>query len=283
MCRILVALGITIARAKSRLNSIALITNLTIVFIGKVPEREPFSIFGSVPKIIKLTDRIQYLQVSYDPLSADVVAVRGDSAWWIFDVGACDLAVDFINALPRESGAGHSADGANNPCDCAAVPLKKNIVVSHFHRDHLLNVVRHCKGEISLDFDTLYVGSHASKVVGEMSDREKVVVTSPISFEDGVHIEILPIPNSHAKGSLALVVDDYVFLGDATYPMVGHGEPDVYNVQILEQQIKMLKTLRASHFCLSHKRGLARDRDSVIQFLELVLARRQKNENYIVA
>lgn len=224
-----------------------------------------------MPKIVKLNDRIQYLQVSYDPLSADVVAVRGDSAWWIFDVGACDMAVDFINALPR------------NPANDDAVSLKKNIVISHFHRDHLLNVVRHCNGEVSLDFDTLYVGSHASKVVGEMSDREKVAVTSPLSFDDGMRIEILPIPNSHAKGSLILVVDDFVFLGDATYPMVGHGEPDVYNVQILGEQIRFLKSLAQTRFCLSHKRGLVRDRNSVIQFLESVYARRQKNENYIVA
>ena len=239
-----------------------------------------------MPKIVKLTDRIQYLQVSYEPLSADVVAVRGDSAWWIFDVGACDMAVDFINALPRnpvnESASRGSLENSDSVAPVAN-PLKKNIVISHFHRDHLLNVVRHCNGEVLLDFDTLYVGSHASKVVGEMSDREKVTVAAPLSFDDGMHIEILPIPNSHAKGSLALVVDDFVFLGDATYPMVGHGEPDVYNVQILEQQIKMLKSLSASRFCLSHKRGLVRDKSSVIQFLESVLARRQKNENYIVA
>ncbi|SHK77207.1 MBL fold metallo-hydrolase [Fibrobacter sp. UWB12] len=235
-----------------------------------------------MPRIVKLNDRIQYLQVSYEPLSADVVAVRGDCAWWIFDVGACDMAVDFINALPRSSESSTHLDTS----ECiknATVPLKKNIVISHFHRDHLLNVVRHCNGEVSLDFDTLYVGSHASKVVGEIAGHEKITVSSPLLFDDVVHIEILPVPNSHAKGSLILIVDDFVFLGDATYPMVGHGEPDVYNVQILEQQIKMLKSLNASRFCLSHKRGLVRDKSSVIQFLESVLARRQKNENYIEA
>lgn len=221
-------------------------------------------------KIVKLTDRIRYLQMSYEPLSADVVAVRGDSAWWIFDVGACDEAVDFINALPRI------------PVDDVA-NLAKNVVISHFHRDHLLNVQRMCSGEISLDIDALYVGAYTSKTFGEIEGVSKNVVMEPLSFDDGVHIEILPIPNSHAKGSLVLIVDDFVFLGDATYPMVGHGAPDVYNVQILGEQIKLLKSLKPTRFCLSHKRGLVREKSSVIQFLESVYARRQKNENYIVA
>ena len=225
-----------------------------------------------MPKIVKLTDRIQYLQMSYDPLSADVVAVRGDSAWWIFDVGACDEAVNFINALPYSP--------VN---ESAATPLKKNIVISHFHRDHLLNVMRDLQGDVSLDFDAIYVGAYTSKSFGEIEGVVKNVVMEPVSFDDGVKIQILPIPNSHAKGSLALIVDDYVFLGDATYPMVGHGTPDVYNVQILGEQIKLLKSLKSTRFCLSHKRGLVRDKDSVIQFLESVYARRRKNENYIEA
>lgn len=217
--------------------------------------------------------------MSNDPLSADVIAVRGDSAWWIFDVGACDDAVQFINELPRNlvDGVANLAkrdNGAN---------LAKNVVISHFHRDHLLNVQRLCSGEISLDVDALYVGAYTSKTFGEIDGVAKNVVMEPLAFEDGVQIQIQPMPNSHAKGSLALIVDDYVFLGDATYPMVGHGSPDVYNVQILGEQIKLLKTLSASRFCLSHKRGLVRDKTSVIQFLESVYARRQKNENYIVA
>ena len=33
------------------------------------------------------------------PLSADVYAIRGKSAWWIFDVGANDAAVNFREKL----------------------------------------------------------------------------------------------------------------------------------------------------------------------------------------
>ena len=237
--------------------------------------------------------------MSYDPLSADVVAVRGDNAWWIFDVGACDEAVQFINELPRVPvGCGADECAIQNvqhlvnhgdaalftgDHDCISPAMKKNVVISHFHRDHLWNVQRLCNGEISLDVDALYVGAYTSKTFGEIKNVAKNDVTEPLFFDDGVKIQILPMPNSHAKGSLALIVDDYVFLGDATYPMVGHGTPDVYNVQILGEQIKLLKTFDAPYFCLSHKRGLVRDKTSVIQFLESVYARRQKNENYIVA
>ena len=240
-----------------------------------------------MPKIVKLTDRIQYLQMSNDPLSADVIAVRGDRAWWIFDVGACDEAVQFINELPRipveEAAIPVDENGANLAACNNAARLAKNVVISHFHRDHLLNVQRMCGGEISLDIDALYVGAYTSKTFGEIEGVAKNVVMEPLALDDGVQIQILPMPNSHAKGSLALIVDDFVFLGDATYPMVGHGAPDVYNVQILGEQIKLLKSLTPSRFCLSHKRGLVRDKTSVIQFLESVYARRQKNENYIVA
>ena len=240
-----------------------------------------------MPRIIKLTDRIQYLQMSNDPLSADVIAVRGDRAWWIFDVGACDEAVQFINELPRipveEAAIPVDENGANLAACNNAARLAKNVVISHFHRDHLLNVQRMCGGEISLDIDALYVGAYTSKTFGEIEGVAKNVVMELLAFDDGVQIQILPMPNSHAKGSLALIVDDFVFLGDATYPMVGHGAPDVYNVQILGEQIKLLKSLTPSRFCLSHKRGLVRDKTSVIQFLESVYARRQKNENYIVA
>ena len=225
--------------------------------------------------------------MSNDPLSADVIAVRGDRAWWIFDVGACDEAVQFINELPRipveEAAIPVDENGANLAACNNAARLAKNVVISHFHRDHLLNVQRMYGGEISLDIDALYVGAYTSKTFGEIEGVAKNVVMEPLSFDDGVQIRILPMPNSHAKGSLALVIDDYVFLGDATYPMVGHGAPDVYNVQILGEQIKLLKSLTPSRFCLSHKRGLVRDKTSVIQFLESVYARRQKNENYIVA
>lgn len=221
-------------------------------------------------RIVQLDDRIQYLPASDSPLlSADVVAVRGDIAWWILDVGANDEAVDFINGLPREF------------CGRA---MRKNIVISHFHRDHFMNMQRALRGEISLDFDCLYGGAYTLKSLKfESLDASKfVAVTSPLKFDDGLRIQVLSMPSSHAKSSLALSVKgECAFLGDATYPMVA--SPDVYNVQILGEQIRFLESLDVARFGLSHKRGLLRDKSSVMLFLKSVYARREKNQNFIEA
>lgn len=212
-----------------------------------------------------LQSRILHLPASNPsekgPLSADVYAIRGETAWWIFDVGACDEAVDFINNLP---------------CDGAA-PLKKNIVISHFHRDHFFNLSR-------VSFDNLFVGRetfrHCDENIRARSGTQ--VVESPLQFEDGIQILIDPIPSSHAKGSLMLTVGGAIaFLGDSTYPTVGHNRPDSYNVQLLYQQIQFLKGCSAQHFVMSHRRFSPREKETVLQLLENFYAMRQSHKNVI--
>lgn len=223
------------------------------------------------------------------PLSADVYAIRGKTAWWIFDVGACDEAVDFINNLP---------------CDGAA-PLKKNIVISHFHRDHFFNLPR-------VHFDNLFVGRetfrHCDESIRARSGTQ--VVESPLQFEDGLQIRIEPIPSSHAKGSLILTVGDatarkanatacdgldvageqsrdergcgpIAFLGDSTYPTVNHRGPDFYNVQLLYQQIQFLRACPTQFYYMSHRRFVLREKESVLQILESYYSKRQPNKNQI--
>jgi len=206
---------------------------------------------------VQLSSRIAYLPASHDPLSADVIAVRGDSAWWIYDVGNCPEALDFINAL----------DGS----------LKKHIVISHFHADHTGNLVKAIHGECELQYDRLFVGAYTIR-----HTKQGEVVSEPTVFEDGVRIQIVPVPSSHAKGSLAFFVDDeYAFVGDSTYPKVGHGEPDSFNVQMLYKQIKFISSLTVKNLYLSHKKGLRRDRESVLSVMRAIYDRREKNQNVI--
>lgn len=268
-----------------------------------------------------LQSRILHLPASMpsetSPLSADVYAIRGDTAWWIFDVGASDGAADFINNLPCDVSAGELLEGTVPHLHQDAAPLKKNIVISHFHRDHFFNLSR-------VSFDNLYVGRemfrHCDETIRALGSRDAsrdascdrsprlqssrrsvTVVESPLQFEDGLRFRIEPIPSSHAKGSLILSVGDDVparssreenarvshdateiaFLGDSTYPTVGHGGPDTYNVQLLYQQIQFLRTCPAQLYYMSHRRFVPREKESVLQVLESYYSKRQPNKNLI--
>lgn len=218
-----------------------------------------------------LQSRILHLPASNPsekgPLSADVYAIRGETAWWIFDVGACDEAVDFINNLPCDI----VVDGGEK------VSLKKNVVISHFHADHFVNLPR-------IQFDKLYVGRetyrHCDSTIRARAGVH--VVESPLAIDDGLQIRIEPIPSSHAKGSLMLTVGGAIaFLGDSTYPTVGHNRPDSYNVQLLYQQIQFLKGCPAQQFYMSHRRLVLREKESILQILEGYYAQRQPNKNVI--
>lgn len=207
--------------------------------------------------VVQLSSRISYLPGSLEPLSADVIAVRGDSAWWIYDVGCCDEALEFINSL----------DGS----------LKKNIVISHFHVDHAGNLIKAIHGDVQMPFDRLLVGAYTFR-----HTKQGEVVSLRMDVDDGVHIQIEPVPSSHAKGSLALIVDDeFAFMGDSTYPKVGHGEPDSYNTQLLYEQIKYLSSLSFKYLYLSHRKGLKRNCESVISVMKSIYDRHEKNQNSI--
>lgn len=224
-----------------------------------------------------LQSRILHLPASNPsekgPLSADVYAIRGETVWWIFDVGASDEAADFINNLPCDGVAPGTAQHLHQD----AAPLKKNIVISHFHRDHFFNLSR-------VSFDNLFVGRetfrHCDESIRARSGTQ--VVESPLQFEDGLKFHIEPIPSSHAKGSLMLTVGGAIaFLGDSTYPTVGHNRPDSYNVQLLYQQIQFLRACGAQNFYMSHRRFIPREKESILQILESYYAQREPNKNII--
>ena len=117
---------------------------------------------------IRLSPRISYIPATDTPLSADVVIIRGSSYTWVFDVGADENTALEINSI---SGS-------------------KAVVISHFHKDHVLNID-------NIKYDRLYVSEYTYSHIetGE-------IITSDFYENDGAHIHIFPIPSSHSKGCL---------------------------------------------------------------------------------
>ena len=190
--------------------------------------------------LINLTTEISYIPSVETPLSSDVVFIKpeGSEVTWIFDVGTCGEAAELINQIEG----------------------KKNIVISHFHPDHILNLLK-------VKCDNLYVTKYTKKYT-----RAGTIVDEELSFPDG--IKIYQIPSSHSKGCLALQYKDYVFLGDATYVRFRLNARE-YNVQLLEQMIKKMEEISAPNFCLSHDKSFVQPKESVLRIYKKILARRQ--------
>lgn len=231
--------------------------------------------------IEKINEYISYIPATEVPISSDVGIIYGKNCTYVFDVGSIPESLDFL----------HSLNG------------NVKIVISHFHADHTWWMTRHRPGEegmlpgdtLSLTYEPvkyekLYIGKGTERYLpdGEII-REPYIIWDEITDREGkpLKLEILPMPSSHSKGSLALVVnDEYIFMGDSTYcryiPKREGVEDHVeYNVQKLKEQIELLKSIKAEKCLISHEKRIMRPKKVVIRQLESIYAGRQPGENVI--
>lgn len=196
---------------------------------------------------IKLTEKISYFPQAEDPLSADVYIVRGDKRLFVYDAGNRPDAALWLNAQDD----------------------LKTVVISHFHKDHTANLS-------TLNYDELYVGRYTLKALGKGT-----VADTHITITDGIKADIIPVPSSHAKGSLLMMIDDeYLFAGDATYSMLKDGRR-VHNAQLLKEQIDIISALPADKIILSHDLGKIRKKAVVLRLLKSIYSKRTSDSPYI--
>lgn len=218
--------------------------------------------------LLKISDNISYLPATENPLSADVVFIQDDDALWIFDCGRSDEA--FLKILKFQDFA-----KKNN--------LTVNLVISHFHEDHTDNLIR-----VTPDF--IYAGDFTARHFGWNSVQENSlktgnnqakieIVSEAKSFQNG-SVQLIPLVNSHSKGSLCLRFQNFLFLGDAVYPTEKKGR-ECYNVQQLNQEIQTLKNEDCEHFCISHAKYFVKTKESVIKHLEEIYAKKIGNAPWI--
>ena len=231
--------------------------------------------------IEKINEYISYIPAKEIPISSDVGIIYGRNCTYVFDVGSIPESLDFL----------HSLNG------------NIKIVISHFHADHTWWLTRHRPGEEGMlpgdtlsmtyepvKYEKLYIGKGTERYLpdGEMISEPYIIWDEIADREDKpLKLEILPMPSSHSKGSLALVVnDEYIFMGDSTYcryiPKREGVEDHVeYNVQKLKEQIELLKSIKAEKCLISHEKRIMRPKKVVIRQLESIYAGRQPGENVI--
>lgn len=164
----------------------------------------------------KITDYLQYIPGTSDPLSADVFVVTGEKRTYIFDVGSSEDSFQALNELPGE----------------------KTIILSHFHKDHTGNLDR-------LTYRDCYVGDLTFEKIGCGT-----VVTDKLTIYDGVEVEIQPCPSPHTPGSLILTINrEYTLLADLYFT-----KPD-YDRELAKAMLDVLQGLDTKYFVVSHQEG----------------------------
>lgn len=201
-------------------------------------------------------DCIRCLAATDGPLSADVGCIKTAGGMWLYDVGASEEALRFAAAS-----LGALAEKAGQP----------TVVLSHFHADHTHNL-----GALLPHIGRLFVSRetflHARpKKMGE-------VLTAPLTA-DGLCV--FPLPSSHAKGCLGLLAGEYAFVGDALYGMPKGGQ-SVYNAQLLQAELQVLRALPARMLLVSHHPGMVMEKQRAIDTLQAIYALRSKNDPLIV-
>ena len=137
-----------------------------------------------------------------------------------------------------------------------------NIVLSHFHQDHIGNIGK-------LNIKEAFVSDETKRLV-----QMGTIVDGDIYIGN---LHIFPLPSSHCKGCLGLEVDEtYAFVGDALYSKFRDGYY-IFNTQLVKDEITVLKKLKAPYLLVSHFKGLVRCRDEVIAELTELYHCRDKN------
>lgn len=208
--------------------------------------------------MINLTQNISYIPSSTKPFTCDVVFIKGQKITWIFDCGTTKEIADEINRIQTP----------------------KNIVISHFHPDHILNLAR-------INYDNLYVSKYTKKYTfkgtvleSDFFAQDFLNTTSQKENLDNQdnqknQIKIFHLPSSHAKGCLCLACGDYCFMGDGTYAkeLIGN---HYYNAQLLLQMINVMENIDAKYFCLSHDKNFVQNKETVIALYKDIYKRRHE-------
>ncbi|MDO4940552.1 MAG: hypothetical protein Q4E33_02545 [Erysipelotrichaceae bacterium] len=189
--------------------------------------------------------KYKVLKGSDNPLSSDVALIDKENYLYVFEVGNTEDIVQKLNNIDKE----------------------KIVIISHFHPDHMANLDK-------VNYSKLIVGDNTYKY----TKRGEIVGDD--MYIDGLHI--FKIPSCHAKGSIGLEHNEYVFIGDALAPTNKNNEY-VYNVQMLKEEIDLFAKLKGKYFVSSHNMEHYQTKDEVIKFLNDIYSCRTKNNPYIHA
>ena len=194
-------------------------------------------------EFVEVSPHCGYVESESGLICPKIGVVSGQKGTLYFDTGASLKQLHVLDALREEN-------LLKNPA---------SLVISHFHNDHIANFAY---------FSSCLV--YGSKVTARYVRVDRLVGEKTIVDLGEIHPEIVPLPSSHAKGSLILYIPEekVVYLGDGVYEAVGFDKP-YYDRSLFYEMSQVLKPLKVDHYVFGHETLLNQDNDQgMADFLE---------------
>lgn len=184
-------------------------------------------------KYQEISPHCGYIESEPGLICPKIGVVRGSKGTFYFDTGASQKQLKVLEAMRQAK----------------QLPNPSALAISHFHNDHIANFAYFSSCE-----------TYGSKQTGKYVriDHE---VTGPLVLDLGeVTVKLLPLPSSHAKGSLIAVIPEekVAYLGDGVYEAVGFEKP-YYDRSLFYEMSQVLLSLDIGHYVFGHESILTED------------------------
>ena len=181
-------------------------------------------------KLVTYSDRISYITPDESLICSSIGIVRGDNYSILIDIGASKPQLGILK------------DGLANGL------IKNNIqdvVITHFHPDHTSNLSE-------LENIKTICSKNTSRYI-----KADLIIDKQTDLDlKNTSVKIIPLPSVHAKGSLAIYVeeDKAMFIGDALCMKEKDYKPFT-NKDITLNMINTLRSYPIQKYFLGHEDG----------------------------
>ena len=195
-----------------------------------------------------------------EPLSKEISFVVGDDAFicpnlYVVKGSAASLLIDTTNQLDN------LRDGLIEAGSYAKISRQIYVVLTHFHDDHIALVK-------SLPASAIIICSeNTSRYMPPSLPNEIRLVVGDMKIDlGGLVVSVLPVPSLHSKGSLDVLVGDFLFTGDSLSPR-SRGEKIYYNHEIAVEMEKRYESIPFSLAVQSHPSASRIEKKKLLVYL----------------
>jgi len=195
-----------------------------------------------------------------EPLSKEISFVVGDDTFlcsnlYVIKGSVVSLLIDTTNRLDN------LREGLTEAGAFAMISRQILVVLTHFHDDHIALVKSLPSSAIIL------CSKNTARYLPPSLPNEIRLVPGDTTIDlGGPVVSVLPVPSLHSKGSLDVLVGDFLFTGDSLLPR-SRGKGLYYNHEVAVEMEKRYQSIPFSLAIQSHPSASRIDKKKLMVFL----------------